>query len=50
MPPIVSMQSIINNTAYSVQKGEIVYLRAEIPAEWTNPGPEPAKLLWIKIK
>lgn len=44
------LKTVINNTAYSVQKGEIVYLKAEIPAEWSNPGPETAKLLWIKIK
>jgi transcriptional regulator with XRE-family HTH domain len=44
------LKTVINNTAYRVQKGEIVYLKSEIPAEWCNPGPETAKLLWIKIR
>ena len=44
------LKTVINNTAYSVQRGETIYLKTETPSEWTNPGPETARLLWIKIK
>jgi transcriptional regulator with XRE-family HTH domain/KaiC/GvpD/RAD55 family RecA-like ATPase len=33
-----------------LREGDSVYLTLEIPAEWSNPGPEPARLLWVKIK
>jgi transcriptional regulator with XRE-family HTH domain len=33
-----------------LREGDSVYLTLEIPGEWFNPGPEPARLLWLKIK
>jgi len=44
------LKTVINNTAYSVKTGETIYLKADNPAEWSNPGPDRARLLWIKIK
>lgn len=44
------LKTVINNTAYSLKAGETIYLKADNPAEWTNPGPDTARLLWIKIK
>ncbi|MBI4773446.1 MAG: helix-turn-helix domain-containing protein [Deltaproteobacteria bacterium] len=34
---------------YTVRTGDVVYLSAEMPIEWENPGPGAAKLLWIKV-
>ena len=44
------LKTVINNNAYHVKVGETIYLKADNPAEWTNPGPDTARLLWIKIK
>ncbi len=44
------LKTIINNTAYSVQQGETIYLKSDNPTEWTNPGTDTVRLLWIKIK
>jgi transcriptional regulator with XRE-family HTH domain/KaiC/GvpD/RAD55 family RecA-like ATPase len=44
------LKTVINNNAYSVKAGETIYLKADNPAEWTNPGPDTARLLWVKIK
>jgi transcriptional regulator with XRE-family HTH domain len=30
--------------------GDTIYLTSEIPTNWKNPGPGPARLLWFKIK
>ena len=34
---------------HTIQAHDIIYLTHEIPAQWENPGPDSAKLLWIKI-
>jgi len=34
----------------TIQEGDTVYLTTETPIQWTNPGPDTAQLLWIKIK
>jgi len=44
------LKTVINNTAYTVKAGETIYLKADNPAEWTNPGSDTARLLWIKMK
>ena len=31
-------------------KSSLTILKAENPSEWSNPGPDTARLLWIKIK
>lgn len=30
--------------------GDLIYLVSEIPSQWKNPGPEMARLFWLKIK
>ncbi|MEW6184733.1 MAG: helix-turn-helix domain-containing protein [Thermodesulfobacteriota bacterium] len=35
---------------HTLQYGQLIYLVSDIPLEWNNPGPEPARLLWLKIK
>ena len=35
---------------YSVRAGDVIYLTRDMPSQWKNPGPHPAKLFWVKIK
>jgi transcriptional regulator with XRE-family HTH domain len=44
------LQFKTKNSTQSVQTGDLIYLTHDIPAQWKNPGPGPAKLLWIKLK
>jgi quercetin dioxygenase-like cupin family protein len=40
----------LKNEVHTVQAGHVIYLTTEMPSEWKNPGPDPARLLWLKIK
>jgi transcriptional regulator with XRE-family HTH domain len=40
----------LEKTVYPLQKGDVVYLTSEIPAQWKNTGSQMARILWIKIK
>lgn len=35
---------------HTAEAGDTICLFSEVPVSWKNPGPEPAKLLWIKVK
>ncbi len=35
---------------YAVKPGDLVYLTADLPSQWRNPGPGVARLLWIKMR
>ena len=35
---------------YEAEAGDTICLFSEVPQSWKNHGPEPAKLLWIKVK
>jgi transcriptional regulator with XRE-family HTH domain len=35
---------------YELLPGDLIHLTSEIPTAWTNPGPDPARLLWLIIK
>jgi transcriptional regulator with XRE-family HTH domain len=35
---------------FTARSGDVIYLKSEIPSQWENPGSNPAKVLWIKIK
>ncbi len=35
--------------AVTVNPGDLIYLTSDMPTHWKNPGPETAKLLWLKI-
>ncbi|MBU4317183.1 MAG: helix-turn-helix domain-containing protein [Proteobacteria bacterium] len=34
----------------AAKKGDWIYLTDQTPLYWENPGPEPARLLWMKIR
>lgn len=40
----------LRNEVHTAKAGDVIFLTTETPTEWNNPGPDPAKLLWIKIK
>ena len=40
----------IKQGVYTAKEGDVVYLKSEIPSQWENPGPDPTRILWIKIK
>jgi transcriptional regulator with XRE-family HTH domain/KaiC/GvpD/RAD55 family RecA-like ATPase len=44
-----TLQFKMKNSTYTVKSGEVIYLTRDVPAHWRNPGPGPAKLLWIKM-
>jgi transcriptional regulator with XRE-family HTH domain len=44
------LQLKLRNELYTAQTGDVIYLTTEMPSEWKNPGPDPASLLWIKVK
>lgn len=44
------LQFKIGNKNYTVGKGDLIYLKSEIPSRWKNTGSSPARLLWMKIK
>ncbi len=44
------LQVKLKKDLYSLHPGEVIYLVSEMPMEWKNPGPEVARLFWVKIK
>lgn len=44
------LQVRVEKAVYSLRPGDVIYLTAEMPAQWRNPGPTVARLLWIKVK
>ena len=44
------LQVKMEKATHSLHRGEVIYLRRNIPSHWENPGPEPARLLWIKVR
>jgi transcriptional regulator with XRE-family HTH domain len=40
----------MKNAILTLRSGEVVYLTRDVPSQWNNPGPGPARLLWIKLK
>ncbi len=40
----------VNRAVYTLKAGDVIYLTSEMPSEWRNPGPNVARLLWIKSK
>jgi transcriptional regulator with XRE-family HTH domain len=40
----------LNKATYTVRAGDVIYLTSEMPNQWKNPGPNVARLLWIKSK
>ncbi len=44
------MQVKIGNVVYTIRTGDVIYLTAETPSQWINPGPGVASLFWLKLK
>jgi DNA-binding XRE family transcriptional regulator/KaiC/GvpD/RAD55 family RecA-like ATPase len=44
------LQLKVDQAVHTVRQGDVIYLTSEMPSLWKNPGPNPAKLLWIKIR
>ena len=40
----------LRNEVHTAKAGDMICLTTEMPTEWKNPGPDPVKLLWIKVK
>ena len=45
-----NLQVVIHNVEYDLKAGDVVYLTSELPSQWSNPGPDAAKMLWLKVK
>jgi transcriptional regulator with XRE-family HTH domain/KaiC/GvpD/RAD55 family RecA-like ATPase len=45
-----TLQLKLGKTEYTVSESDTIYLTTEMPSQWKNPGPGPARLLWLKIK
>ena len=41
---------VSQNETYTLEAGDTIYLKSDIPTQWVNPGPETVKLLWLKVK
>lgn len=44
------LQFTLGTGVHNVEEGDVIYLTSGMPSQWKNPGPEPARLLWIKIR
>ena len=44
------LQMKLEQAVYTIAAGDVIYLTADMPTQWHNPGPESARLLWIKIR
>jgi transcriptional regulator with XRE-family HTH domain len=44
------LQLFVGQAVYTLKTGDLIYLTSELPGQWRNPGPNVARLLWIKVK
>jgi transcriptional regulator with XRE-family HTH domain/KaiC/GvpD/RAD55 family RecA-like ATPase len=44
------VQVRVGKAVYSLRPGDLIYLTADLPAEWKNPSTTTARLLWIKVR
>jgi transcriptional regulator with XRE-family HTH domain len=44
------LQMQVGKTVYTLKTGDVISLTADTPDRWRNPGPNPARLLWVKVK
>ncbi|MBW2568209.1 MAG: helix-turn-helix domain-containing protein [Deltaproteobacteria bacterium] len=40
----------LGKVVYMGHAGDVIYLTSEMPSQWKNPGPDIARLIWLKIK
>jgi len=45
-----NLKMVTHNEARDLDPGDTIYLKTTLPTQWVNPGPEMAKLLWVKVK
>jgi quercetin dioxygenase-like cupin family protein len=45
-----TLQFKMKNATYRVRSGDVICLTRDVPTQWKNPGPGPARLLWIKLR
>lgn len=44
------LQLKLQRALHSARAGDVIYLTADMPSQWKNPGPGVARVLWIKVK
>lgn len=44
------LQAKVENSCYTLSAGDLIYLTSDMPAQWKNPGPNTAVILWLKIR
>ena len=43
------LQLKLDKNVHIAHADDVIYLTSDIPSQWENPGPETARLLWMKI-
>jgi transcriptional regulator with XRE-family HTH domain/KaiC/GvpD/RAD55 family RecA-like ATPase len=44
------LQMRLEKSVHNLNAGDVVYLTSEMPSQWKNPGPDSARILWLKVK
>jgi quercetin dioxygenase-like cupin family protein len=44
------LQVKVGQAVHTLKTGDVIYLTSEIPTEWKNLGPTPARLFWVTVK
>jgi transcriptional regulator with XRE-family HTH domain len=44
------LQIKLDRAVHTANPGDVIYLTEDLPSQWQNPGDEPARLLWIKLR
>jgi transcriptional regulator with XRE-family HTH domain/KaiC/GvpD/RAD55 family RecA-like ATPase len=44
------LQVRVGQAVHTLKAGDVIYLTSELPSEWKNPGPSPARLFWVNVK
>jgi transcriptional regulator with XRE-family HTH domain len=45
-----SLTIVTRNGVQELGRGDAIYLKTDFPTQWINPGPETARLLWMKVR
>ncbi|MDY6906465.1 MAG: helix-turn-helix domain-containing protein [Thermodesulfobacteriota bacterium] len=45
-----TLKTTIYNQSQTITAGDLIHLSSDMPTQWENPGPEPAVLLWLKVR
>ncbi len=45
-----TLKVVTHSQSYLVGPGDTLYFKTTVPEQWINPGDEPARILWLKIK